>query len=73
MSNVCAGGWGGGGYQQEEFLRPQPDTLSDLTAMPRANQQVHINMNTHQKYHHNSLKTLQKTKINHTNKQPQHF
>ena len=38
---VCA-------YQQEEFLRPHPDTLSDLTAMPRANQQVHINMNTHQ-------------------------
>ena len=47
---VCA-------YQQEEFLRPHPDTLSDLTAMPRANQHVHINMNTHQheytpKYHH---------------------
>ena len=38
---VCA-------YQQEEFLRPHPDTLSDLTAMPPANQQVHINMNTHQ-------------------------
>ena len=38
---VCA-------YQQEEFLRPQPDTLSDLTAMPRANQHVHISMNTHQ-------------------------
>ena len=36
------------GHQQEEFLRPQPDTLSDLTAMSRANQHVHISMNAHQ-------------------------
>ena len=41
MSNVCA-------YQQEEFLRPQPDTLSDLTPKPWAHQHVHISMNTHQ-------------------------
>ena len=58
---VCA-------YQQEEFLRPHPDTLSDLTAMPRANQHVHINMNTHQhectpKYHHNAPKPIKKETI----------
>ena len=53
---VCA-------YQQEEFLRPHPDTLSDLTAMPRPNQ--HVRSHQHEytpKYHQITIKPL-KTSI----------